>query len=380
MKLDLSAIEKYGQQYAAKVCDDFFNRTATINGQQILKLSNVAQVNMFVVSDLFERWKADSQSFKSPYFNFEHEDVKAALSVFMNTVSQHIMVKREDFEPMLSKSVSKTLILLLDPSKHFDDYIRDSPDFTLTKERLTQLAKYTKINGQVTKNMIEKMGDEDKVYVTTALGWLSEIDEKNEFENPDKYLEMLSATVPLQKDALVKTTIKKVVEEDHSAMKMQQSFFDIDPDDEEMDDEDAPLPTVAAVQAKFEAEGSIPNVKLPGLDRLNDTFTDDLPTVNDLLKKEVISTGTPLSDLAFSRPIKSIVDGISLNQKFVFIGKLFDGDINSYNKAVEDLDNCINFSEAKNLMNKALAPKYNWIMAAEEANDFLEVVGRKFQV
>ena len=101
MKLDLSAIEKYGQQYAAKVCDDFFNRTATINGQQILKLSNVAQVNMFVVSDLFERWKADSEAFKSPYFNFEHEDVKAALKTFMNTASQNIMVKREDFEQML---------------------------------------------------------------------------------------------------------------------------------------------------------------------------------------------------------------------------------------------------------------------------------------
>jgi hypothetical protein len=379
MKLDLSAIEKYGQQYAAKVCDDFFNRTATINGQQILKLSNVAQVNMFVVSDLFERWKADTETFKSPYFNFEHDDVKAALKTFMNTASQHIMVKREDFEPMLAKAVNKTLVLLLDPSKHFDDYVRDSPDFTLTKDRLAQLVKYTKINGQVAKAMTEKMGDEDKVYVTTALGWLSEIDQKGEYENPDKYLEMLSATVPLQKDSLIKSVTKKVVEES-SAMKMQQSFFDLDNDNEDLDDEDAPLPTVAQVQAKFEQEGPVANIKLPGLDRLNDTFTDDLPTVNDLLKREVIGTGTPLSDLAFSRPIKSIVDGISLNQKFVFIGRLFEGDINSYNKAVEDLDNCLNFSEAKNLMNKSLAPKYNWIMAAEEANDFLEVVGRKFQV
>lgn len=379
MKLDLSAIEKYAQQYAAKVCDDFFNRTATINGQQILKLSNVAQVNMFVVSDLFERWKADSEAFKSPYFNFEHEQVKAVLKTFMNTASQHIMVKREDFEPMLSKAVNKTLVLLLDPSKYFDGYVRDSPDFMFTKDRLAQLVKYTKINGQVTKALTDKMADEGKVYVTTALGWLSEIDAKNDFENPDKYLEMLSATVPLRKDNFVKSTSKKVVE-DNSAMKMQQSFFDIDPNDEEMDDEDAPLPTVAQVQAKFEAEGLVANTKLPGLDRLNDTFTDDLPTVNDLLKKEIIGTGTPLSDLAFSRPIKSIVDGISLNQKFVFIGRLFNGDINSYNKAVEELDNCLNFSEAKNLMNKALAPKYNWIMAAEEANDFLEVVGRKFQV
>ncbi len=377
MKLDLSAIESYGHQYAKKVCDDFFNRTATINGQQILKLSNVAQVNMFVVSDLFERWKADTEVFKSPYFNFENDEVKVGLKTFMNIASRHIMVKREDFETILSSAVCRTLALLLDPSKYFDDFVRDSPEFTLTKERLAQLTKYTKINGQISKSLTERLGDEEKTYVTTALSWLNDISKNGEFENPDKYLEMLSATVPLRKDNFVKSTVKKVVE-DSSAMKMSQSFFDIDPDNEELDDENVPLPTVAQVQAKFDQDRT-PTLKLPGFDRLNDTFTDDLPTVNDLLKKEVIGYQTPLSDLAFSRPIKSIVDGVSLNQKFVFIGRLFEGDINAYNKAVEDLDNCLNFGEAKNLMNKALAPKYNWIMAAEEANDFLEVIGRKFR-
>ena len=378
MKLNLPAIESYGHQYSKKVCDDFFNRTTTINGQQILKLSSVAQVNMFVVSDLFERWKADTETFKSPYFNFESEVVKLALKTFMNTASQQILVKREDFEPMLSSAVRKTLALLLNPSKYFDDFVRDSPEFTLTKERLAQLIKYTKINGQVAKALSEKMGDNEKTYVTTALAWLNEFSEKGAFENPDKYLEMFSATVSLRKEDLIKSTSNKGIEE-HSSMKMSQSFFDIDPDSEELDDENAPLPTVVQVQAKFDQEGSINHVKLPGLDRLNDTFSDDLPTVNDLLKKEIGGRATPLSDLAFSRPIKSIVDGVSLNQKFVFIGRLFDGDINSYNKAVEELDNCLNFGDAKSLMNKALATKYNWIMAAEEANDFLEVVGRKFQ-
>ena len=378
MKLDLSAIESYGHQYAKKVCDDFFNRTATINGQQILKLSSIAQVNMFVVNDLFERWKADAEVFKSPYFNFESEEVKDGLKTFMNIASRHIMVKREDFEPMLSSAVIRTLGLLLDPSKYFDDFVRDSPEFTLTKERLAQLTKYTKINGQVSKALSERLGDEEKTYVTTALSWLNDISEKGEFENPDKYLEMLSATVPLRKDNFVKSTAKKIIE-DSSAMKMSQSFFDIDPDNEELDDENVPLPTVAQVQAKLDQQGTTPTIKLPGLDRLNDTFTDDLPTVNDLLKNEITSNQTPLSDLAFSRPIKSIVDGVSLNQKFVFIGRLFEGDINAYNKAVEELDNCLSFWEAKNLMNKSLATKYNWIMAAEEANDFLEVIGRKFK-
>jgi len=379
MKLDLSAIESYGHQYAKKVCDDFFNRTTTINGQQILKLSSVAQVNMYVVSDLFERWKADTETFKSPYFNFESKEVKVALKTFMNMASQHIMVKREDFEPMLSIAIKKTLMLLLDPEKYFDDFVRDSPDFTLTKERLAQLTKYTKINGQVSKALTEKLGDEEKTYVTTALGWLNDINGKGEFENPDKYLEMLSATVPLRKDNFVKSPAKKVIE-NLSVMKMSQSFFDIDPDDETLDDEDVPLPTVAEVQAKFDQEAKKNSaIKLPGLDRLNDTFTYDFPTVNDSLKSDVIGNQTPLSDIAFSRPIKSIVDGVSLNQKFVFIGRLFEGDINAYNKAVEELDSCLNFGEAKNVMNKVLASKYNWIMAAEEANDFLEVVGRKFQ-
>ncbi len=379
MKLDLSAIESYGHQYAKKVCDDFFNRITTINGQQILKLSNVAQVNMFVVSDLFERWKTDTEVFKSPYFNFESEEVKVGLKAFMNITSRHIMVKREDFEPILSRAVKRTLVLLLDPNKYFDDFVRESPDFTLTKQRLAQLIKYTKINGQVSKALTEKLGDEEKTYVTTALNWLNDINEKSDFENPDKYLEMLSATVPLRKDDFVKSIVKKVVE-DSVTMKMSQSFFDIEHDEEALDDEDAPLPTVAQVQVKFVQEATTSHgIKLHGFDRLNDTFTDDLPTVNDLLKNEAKGNQTPLSDLAFSRPIKSIVDGVSLNQKFIFIGRLFEGDIIAYNKAVEDLDNCLNFVEAKNLMNKALAPKYNWVMAAEEANDFLEVVGRKFK-
>ena len=374
MKLDLPAIESYGHQYAKKVCDDFFNRITTINGQQILKLSNVAQVNMFVVSDFFERWKADTEVFKSPYFNFESEEVKVGLKAFMNITSRHIMVRREDFEPILSKAVSTTLVLLLDPNKYFDDFVRESPDFTLTKERLAQLTKYTKINGQVSKALTEKMGDEEKTYVTTALNWLNDINEKSDFENPDKYVEMLSATVPLRKDNFVKSIVKRVVE-DSETMKMSQSFFDLEPDDEEI-----PLPTIAQVQVKFVQDATTSHsIKLPGFDRLNDTFTDDLPTVNDLLKNEVTGNQTPLSDLAFSRPIKSIVDGVSLNQKFIFIGRLFEGDIIAYNKAVEDLDNCLNFVEAKNLMNKALAPKYNWVMVAEEANDFLEVVGRKFK-
>ncbi|MDI9865088.1 hypothetical protein QM480_12180 [Flectobacillus sp. DC10W] len=385
MKLDFQAIERYAKQYAAKVCDDFFNRNNTISGQQIMKLSNVAQVNTFVIGDLYETWKSNTESFKSPYFNFENEEVKAALQAYMNTVSHHISVDREHFEPLLVNAVKNTIGLLLDPSKYFDDFVRESPEFTLTKDRIVTLAKYTKINSVFAKGLKDKIADENHVYVTTALSWLNELANHHEFESPDKYLEMLNATLAFKRDEFYKK-IATVVAPSAASPRLTQSFFDVDHEEEiepEVDtptapeeEDHEPLPTVAAIQAQIDKEGTPADIRIPS--KLNDAFADELPTVNDLLRKEVISQGTPLSDLAFNRQIKSIADAISLNQKFIFIGKLFEGDVNAYSKAIEDLDRCTSYLEAKNIMNKVLAPKFNWVMAAEEANDFLEIVGRKF--
>ncbi|MDI9873541.1 MULTISPECIES: hypothetical protein [Bacteroidota] len=386
MKLDFQAIERYAKQYAAKVCDDFFNRNNTISGQQIMKLSNVAQVNTFVIGDLYETWKSNTESFKSPYFNFENEEVKAALQAYMNTVSHHISVDREHFEPLLVNAVKNTIGLLLDPSKYFDDFVRESPEFTLTKDRIITLAKYTKINSVFAKGLKDKIADENQVYVTTALGWLNELANHHDFENPDKYLEMLNATLAFKRDDFYKKSAT-VTAPSAASPRLTQSFFDVEHDVEDEpetiiaptvpeEEDHEPLPTVAAIQAQIDKEGTPADIRIPS--KLNDAFTDELPTVNDLLRKEVISQGTPLSDLAFNRQIKSIADAISLNQKFIFIGKLFEGDVNAYSRAIEDLDKCTSYLEAKNIMNKVLAPKFNWVMAAEEANDFLEIVGRKF--
>lgn len=385
MKLDFQAIERYAKQYAAKVCDDFFNRNNTISGQQIMKLSNVAQVNTFVIGDLYETWKSNTESFKSPYFNFENEEVKAALQAYMNTVSHHISVDREHFEPLMVNAVKNTIGLLLDPSKYFDDFVRESPEFTLTKDRIITLAKYTKINSVFAKGLKDKIADENNVYVTTALGWLNDLANHHDFENPDKYLEMLNATLAFKRDDFYKKSAT-VTAPSAASPRLTQSFFDVEHDDEDEyetsaptvpeEEDHEPLPTVAAIQAQIDKEGTPADIRIPS--KLNDAFTDELPTVNDLLRKEVISQGTPLSDLAFNRQIKSIADAISLNQKFIFIGKLFEGDVNAYSRAIDDLDKCTSYLEAKNIMNKVLAPKFNWVMAAEEANDFLEIVGRKF--
>ena len=56
-KISLEAIALYGDAYADKVLKSFFASKEKISGQEILKLCNVQQVNLFVVRELFKTWR-----------------------------------------------------------------------------------------------------------------------------------------------------------------------------------------------------------------------------------------------------------------------------------------------------------------------------------
>ncbi len=393
-KLDITALETYSSQYAGKLCDEFFTRNTVINGQQIQNLSTIGQVNTFVLSVLYEKWKGDAETFKSPYFNFDHESVKTALQAFMNTVSQQIAVKREDFEPLLKDATQKTLMLLIAPERYFDEIIRDMPDFTLKADDLKKITKYTRINKYILQELHERMNGQESIYVSQALNWLSEICEKGEMENTEKYFEAFSAKIPMNREMFFKKSYSAEPEiqapnaktNEGPKMTMTTSFFDFDHDDDykAKPEDDEPLPTVSAVKQNsfvYEEEDTLPTVSSikqnvsPYTATLNDNFHQEAPTVNEFLSKTTTDT---LADYHTKTAINSIGEAISLNQKFVFIGKLFDGDIVAYNQSIQELDQCLTFGEAKSIMNKRLAPRYNWIMAAEEADDFLEITRRKF--
>ena len=97
-KFHQSALTDYTRSYARRVCADFFSNHTVISGKQILNLTPIGQLNMFIVSNLFDKWKADAEKFRSPYFDFAQPDVEEAMRSFMNVVSQHIAVRRHRHE------------------------------------------------------------------------------------------------------------------------------------------------------------------------------------------------------------------------------------------------------------------------------------------
>lgn len=404
-KLDFAAIEIYAAQYAKVLCDNFFAQHQQITGPQILGISNVQQVNLFVVSSLFEKWKAETTALRSPFFDFENETVQKALHTFMNTLSQHISVKRDIFEGILANATSETLVLVLNPHHYFDQILREQPNFVLKAESLKTIDKYTKLNQIIPHGLVERMDEQDEVYVTQAVTWLNEICINDDlFDNPDEIVAQFSETVVAEKAQFFKKTVVTNPEE--------VSFFDmavgistpevpkiqvnvaptVAKTIEPVTPEANPLPQanawlVSEPEKNNQAEQTpvaeivpvaVPEQPTPApeiANTLNDSFAGHQPSLNDLLKSTTNQTVAQQNSIG---RIDSIAGVISLNQKYVFINSLFHGDTPAYQQAIEELDSCGSLEAAKELMNKKYAPKYLWRMSADDADTLFEMVKRKF--
>jgi hypothetical protein len=393
-KLDSAALDAYAQQYAARLCDEFYRQQDAIRGEQLLTLSEVEQVNRFVVRDLYERWQADALAFRSPYFDFENEDVKAALHTLMNTASQHIAVRREAFEPLLAGATRQTLTLLLAPETFFEDWLRDRPNFSLTVPDLKLLLKYTRLHRAIPTGWQERLGERDAVYVNEALGWLQEQSaDVSTFDDPEPVIARFAERVPLDAESLYLTSTP----EPTPAASSSKSFFDFDdepvpakastpapPSPPPAVPEPAPalVPEVAPAVTMPEPEyvetgaGGPAESPMPKPTSLYEQFQVERTTLNDAMATD--AAPPTLADQFHRKATESIHATISLNQKFIFINQLFGGDPMAYHRAITDLEACPTFEEAKTLMNRTYGPEYQWRDNPDVADEFFDIVRRRF--
>ncbi|RZK61297.1 MAG: hypothetical protein EOO59_05430, partial [Hymenobacter sp.] len=109
----LAKCEQYGRRLATRLCQQYFGPQpdATLDGPALLTLTPVRQLNLLVLRQLLGRWQQEAQQLRSPYFNFEAEAVRTALTQFMNVLSRHIRLDRAALEPLLAQAAADTLLL-----------------------------------------------------------------------------------------------------------------------------------------------------------------------------------------------------------------------------------------------------------------------------
>jgi hypothetical protein len=374
-KFNISALNQYSSSFAQKVCDDFYSQKPVANGRDILNITPIEQVNLFVVSSLYEKWKADAEAFRSPYFDFETSDVKAALQVFMNIVSQNISVKREQLEPLLKDATKNSLVLLFDPQGYFNEILRDQPNFTVTKELATQLQKYTRWSNFVAQEIIKNMGERAFVFVNQAMTSADDAIAQNtdKLEPFEAWKGAYNSIWPLETEAILKKSTLKtepviasiIVE---TAPPPTESFFDslsatttapVIDDTPEVTPQNTEIPMTVVEPMPEVIESPVVEIT----ESLNDHLRTEQESLADNLKRQTMS---------------SITENLTIHQKFMFIHQLFAGSSSNYETAMTELEAAPTYEMARDLIQLKFSKTYIWDVTGDTVGELLELVNRKF--
>jgi hypothetical protein len=325
-KISLNSVDHYAQQYALHLVNSFFSKKNKITGPEILQLSAVKQVNLFVVRDLLSAWKKESEKLKSPYFDYEARAVNEALVAFQNTLSNHILIGRQDFLPLLTRAVSQTIYLILDPYDFYSDTLDKKEGGIVNTPGLKGEVKYIKINRAPLEKLVTRLEEKklESISGNEAFAILDQILEEVNFtpEDIEPYLHAFNQVVPLK----------------------AENFYEV-------------KPVVTQVPV------SKPEAVAPP--EIQKTVASNLPR----------ETKNTLADDLAKKKIVRLKDNLTINQKFMFTKILFHGDFEIFSEAIDKLDRFDNLAQAMRFIDDAYP---DWDRESDEYLEFVEIVENRF--
>lgn len=387
--LNHTDLKQYASDFTAQVLEGQAANQSTFSGQDLLMLTPLRQVNLGIVNQIFEQWRADAEAFRSPYFDFGNEDVKKALQEFMNTVSRHISLRPDALHPMLVDATEDALRLLLAPEDYFEQALRAMPDFTFTTEKARELTKYTHIHAGVAKALMLRLTDSgtEFVYVNQALNWLAEIlNGGTSLDAIAPYAAQFSAVAPLDLDKLTNGKYSEreeveaetvEVEETNTQIPANESFFDTALTEEAS----APAPRVAPVTEFAEVHITRESAMSAPATSTGDSsgVYSRTDSINNRFKIDLPEPARESSYGNVSTKVDTIMGGIALGQRFMFVNQLFNKDSDAFDEAVRGLDRAGNLEDARKYLLEDLAMEYKWDTKSAVVADLMAIVQRKFK-
>lgn len=334
---DRTSLEKYSEEFSDIILSNFFKNKEHINGQEILELTPVRQVNLFILKSLLFKWKKETEKLKSEYFDFDNEEVQRALSTFMNTVSRHILVDKKNLRPLLVNASCDSILLIFFPYVYYTNLINNWNENHLQLKDLRQINKYIKVNGSLMNSLITDLENKNQTNIEKgeALALLNNIVEHSELSpaDTDEYEQQFNSILNFQLNAFLKND--EINEADKGETPSTFESVTVKPS-EPATDKDEPVTTIH----------------------------------ERLQEKERVT----LADMHEKQKIDRISKYISINQKFMFINQLFDKDWGKFEKAISFLDETNDKGEISRYLDEN-AP--TWRDEGEEAEEFRLVLEKK---
>lgn len=346
--VDLKKISSYATAASEKLCMDFFQEKDQISGEEIKSFSSLEQLNLFILKNLFEKWQDETNRLKSPYFDYEDEEVQKALKNLLNTLSNHIQIKKEFFKPLVNKACEETLLLAASPSNFITQELSIG-GVGIDKEKLFRIQKFIRIN----KPLIEELASFSKTSST----------------QPTLSIEELKSFLySKERDA---TADNKAIEQIADLLKIEIKDIFITPaitsseTNEEIHNKD-PAEADAITQQDINLPAAPDEIITPSL---NDRFLREEKTLNEILAEKTQSKSEKIQDLRSAIP---------LNEKFVFIKELFGNDPSAFALAMSRLEKVTDLDSALKTLTEEFSEKYNWDFDHPQLKELIRLVERRF--
>lgn len=350
--INTAAVESYIETLTEKLVFGHFNTHEHISGPEIQELTELDQVNVFILELLFSQWRTEAESLKSPFFNFEHEDIKSALQDFLNSLSFHIKVDRAHFQPLLKNALSNTIDLILHPYNYITQECLCLDEMVVSEAHIRNKTRYIKINKFLIEDALNKFNQKDQIPTEDFLNECSQIylKRKGDFYAIEDLVRMFDYLIP----------------EEHS-----QAFF--------MGHETPVLPHE--------------HNETPSIDDFVETTIDSPEPITynkeaDIAETETQFDGEPINakfsekqtslaeELADKHTV-NLKDSIPFNDRYAFVNNLFDGDANEYNEALDQVQSSEANADTLSLLKDRYGAKYQWHEKEETLERLIEYLERR---
>tara|TARA_Y100001972_G_scaffold128049_1_gene187142 strand:+ start:2252 stop:3502 length:1251 start_codon:yes stop_codon:yes gene_type:complete len=412
--IDSQFLNSYSGDFADKIIANLDNADSTVSGKAILTLTPSKQVNFFILMLLYGQWQDEMKKLESPYFNFKHEEVRKALTNYMNVLSQHIEVAPVDLKPLVEDSVVLTLSWLIYPGETLREEVNERGIKHISG--IKGLSKYFKIYQDDLSYLISERSEADVQEFLDE--WDQLMDQKSIDSILDRELEVLSQVLDI--------TIGDLIPEPESSQEDEMIAFEADVEVresmEEVEDEADSYGELDTVDEPSEIEDTIDEIEEPTDqveevdeisaeedqptesndeldseqkpvanliedeaieehvepdDSLNQKFAQGHETLHDQYKKseEEVSVAAKHQQ----KKISSILEAVSLNQEYMFTTELFGGEKDLFLEAVDKIESCDSFDESVEMLVSNYSKEYTWDMNSVEVKELLKVVFRRFR-
>jgi hypothetical protein len=400
----------YSRRFADRVSSEYFARNSRVTSSDVLEVQSIRQVNLFVIKTLYDQWQRETAKLKSSFFDYSNPEVKKALQSYMNTLSHHISLDRFTYAELLQKAVSESLNLIFHPFDYYHSILAERGKEGVPVSYLKYISKYIKTNNHILQHMLEVMAQENlEVLSEDKIMWLLDESLARTNEAPadvEPFLNEFSEIVPLKMEDVyggedtptytppqAESEEEDDLDDEDDPIELGEDKFDYEKAEEKRrensrsssdDNEHEPPGDTDSAEAE---EQEVPNVQIRMSDdtkkgrnlaealanRVDYSFdTPEKSMLNDILSHEQRET---LADKHQNARITNLRKHLNINQRFMFINSLFQGDEQAFDRTLEHLESIESADEALSFLTHKFS---QWEDSSEEVQEFLQLVQRRY--